>query len=66
MLVTGAVMFGIGMYVAWRPLWTHNSILTGARWLDIAFAGVFMLRGAINIRHVLQAKRKGPGGGPAT
>lgn len=48
-------MFGIGLYVAVRPLFTHNSILTGTRWLDITFAVVFMLRGAMNVRSALRS-----------
>ena len=52
-LVLGVAMFAIGAYVAVRPLWTHNSVVTGARWLDMAFAIVFMLRGLINIRTVM-------------
>jgi hypothetical protein len=49
-LVLGIAMFAIGLFVALRPLWTHNAVLTGARWLDWAFAIVFMLRGVINVR----------------
>lgn len=49
-LVTGAVLFVIGTFIAARPLWTHNGVLTGTRWLDLAFAMVFMLRGVINVR----------------
>ena len=49
-LVLGVKMFGLGLFVAVRPLWTHNSTVTGARWLDMAFAVVFMLRGIINVR----------------
>ena len=45
-------MFAIGLFVAVRPLWTRAPV-TGARWLDMAFAIVFMLRGAINIRTVM-------------
>lgn len=45
-------MFAIGLFVAVRPLWTPAPV-TGARWLDMAFAIVFMLRGAINIRTVM-------------
>lgn len=52
-IVTGGIMFAIGLFVALRPLWTHNAVLTGARWLDLAFAVVFMLRGAINIKTAL-------------
>ena len=56
-LVLGVIMFGIGVYVGVHPLWTHNSILTGARWLDMAFAAVFMLRGAVNVRTALSRRR---------
>jgi hypothetical protein len=56
-LVLGVIMFGIGVYVGVRPLWTHNSILTGARWLDMAFAAVFMLRGGLNVRTALSRRR---------
>jgi hypothetical protein len=51
-LVLGVVMFAIGLYVAVRPLWTPLP-LTGARWLDMAFGAVFMLRGLINVRTIL-------------
>ena len=50
-------MFAIGLYVAVRPLWTHNGVLTGARWLDFAFAAVFMLRGLLNVRTALNRSR---------
>jgi uncharacterized membrane protein HdeD (DUF308 family) len=56
-LVLGVVMFGLGMYVGVRPLWAHNAVVTGARWLDMAFAAVFMLRGALNVRTALQRRR---------
>ena len=51
-LVLGVAMFAIGLFVALRPLWVRGPV-TGARWLDIAFAIVFMLRGAINVRTVM-------------
>jgi hypothetical protein len=49
-LVLGIAMFGIGLFIALRPLWKHNATLTGARWMDWAFAFVFMLRGVMNWR----------------
>lgn len=52
-LVLGVIMFAIGLFVAVRPLFTHNAVLLGARWLDFAFAAVFMLRGVINVRTAL-------------
>ncbi|HVX41423.1 MAG TPA: hypothetical protein VHB25_17795 [Gemmatimonadaceae bacterium] len=56
-LVLGIVMFVIGLYVAVRPLWTHNATITGTRWLDMAFAIVFMLRGIMNVR-VARSRRQ--------
>jgi hypothetical protein len=56
-LVLGVAMFGIGLFVAMRPLWTHNGVLTGARWLDLTFALVFMLRGFLNVRTVMNRTR---------
>jgi uncharacterized membrane protein HdeD (DUF308 family) len=56
-LVLGVIMFVIGLFVAVRPLWTHNGVLTGARWLDMTFAFVFMLRGAINVRTAATRRR---------
>jgi hypothetical protein len=55
-LVLGVVMFGLGLFVAVRPLFTHNAVLTGTRWLDMTFAFVFMVRGAINVRSVVRAR----------
>jgi uncharacterized membrane protein HdeD (DUF308 family) len=49
-LVLGVIMFAIGLFVALRPLWSHNAVFLGARWLDLTFAMVFMLRGVINVR----------------
>jgi hypothetical protein len=49
-------MFVLGVYVGARPLWTHNSVVTGARWLDMAFAAVFMLRGWLNVRTALRRR----------
>ena len=57
-LALGIIMFGLGLYVAVRPLWTHNSVVTGARWLDMAFAVVFMLRGVLNVRAAMQRRRR--------
>lgn len=57
MFVLGVAMLVIGAYVAVRPLWTHNATITGARWLDMAFAIVFMLRGVMNVRTALNRRR---------
>ena len=54
--ILGVIMFVLGVYVGLRPLWTHNSVVTGARWLDMAFAAVFMLRGWLNVRTALRRR----------
>jgi uncharacterized membrane protein HdeD (DUF308 family) len=55
-LVLGVVLIGLGLFVAVRPTWTHNGVLTGSRWLDMTFAVVFMLRGVINVRSALRRR----------
>jgi uncharacterized membrane protein HdeD (DUF308 family) len=52
-LVLGALLFALGAFVALRPLFTHGAVLTGARWLDVTFAFVFLLRGVVNVRSAL-------------
>lgn len=56
MLTLGVVMFAIGVFVAIHPLWSNNAVFLGARWLDLTFAAVFMLRGAINVRTALNRR----------
>jgi hypothetical protein len=48
LLVLGALMVGLGAYVAGRLL-AGGAALTGNRWLDGAFALFFLLRGATNL-----------------
>jgi hypothetical protein len=54
--VLGVILFALGAFVALRPLFTHWAVLTGARWLDMIFAAVFMLRGAVNVRTALRIR----------
>ena len=58
-LVLGVLLLAIGAFVALRPLFTHFAVLTGARWLDVSFAVVFMLRGLVNVRTALRRRRAG-------
>ena len=44
-LVLGVALSALGAFVALRPLFTHFAVLTGARWLDVTFALVFLVRG---------------------
>ncbi|HEV8215849.1 MAG TPA: hypothetical protein VGP95_08450 [Gemmatimonadaceae bacterium] len=59
-LVLGVIMFAIGLFVAFRPLWTHDGVLLGSRGLDFLFAIVFMLRGALNVRTALNRRASAP------
>lgn len=56
-LALGAILIGLGAYVAVRPLWTPHSTVTPSRFLDVTFAVVFILRGIVNVRAALRAPR---------
>ena len=56
--VLGVVLMALGAFVAVRPLFTRAP-LTSARWLDVAFAGVFLLRGLLNVRTALRRRSGG-------
>jgi hypothetical protein len=56
-LVLGLLMIALGLYVAIRPLVAPGPPLTGARWLDVAFAVVFLLRGAMNVQSARRRPR---------
>ena len=49
-VVLGVVMFGIGAFIAVRPLWGAPPVTGGSRVFDYVFAAFFMLRGAMNLR----------------
>ena len=61
-LVIGSVMLALGAFVALRPLWSGPAPLTGSRWLDVAFAAFFLIRGVMTIRTALRPPR--PFGAP--
>ena len=54
--VIGAVMLGLGCYVALHPLWSRTPV-TGNRWMDMAFVAFFLLRGALYVRALRRARR---------
>ncbi|MGH7619063.1 MAG: hypothetical protein ACREPM_17725 [Gemmatimonadaceae bacterium] len=56
-LALGVILIGFGSFVAIRPLFTHAP-LTGTRWLDLAFAFVFLVRGVMTVR-LVQRRRGG-------
>jgi len=49
-LAIGAVMIGLGLYIGARTLAGGATPLTGTRWLDLAFAVFFILRGALAVQ----------------
>jgi hypothetical protein len=59
-LVLGVIMIGLGAYVAVLPLLPSHRALTGSRWLDVAFAAFFILRGWMNVRSALRSKQRMP------
>jgi hypothetical protein len=56
-LVVGVVLIGLGSFVALRPLWRPHTSVTASRFLDVAFAAVFILRGLVNVRSALRASK---------
>jgi len=57
-LVLGVVMLVLGAFLAIRPFWAHGVPFTGSRWLDVAFALVFVLRGLMNVSSARSKMRK--------
>jgi hypothetical protein len=61
-LVLGALMIALGLFLALRPLMAPGRPVTNSRWLDMAFALFFLVRGAMNVRSARRAR--GPGAPP--
>jgi hypothetical protein len=59
-LVIGSVMIGIAIFLLTRPLFPPGGPVTTARWLDLAFAAFFLLRGGMNVRAALRARGDAP------
>lgn len=54
----GVALLLLGCFIGVRPLFTHYATFTGTRWLDVTFAIVFMLRGALNIKTAMQRRER--------
>ncbi|HUF28387.1 MAG TPA: hypothetical protein VMM18_15520 [Gemmatimonadaceae bacterium] len=61
-LVIGVAMIALALVILWRLIGLARAPVTGSRWIDIAFAALFLLRGAMNVR---MAKRPPPSGSGA-
>ena len=59
-LAIGLVMMALGSYIALRPLWAGTRPLSSSRWLDLAFAAFFLLRGWMNVRSGIVRRRAAP------
>jgi hypothetical protein len=46
-----------GLFVALRPLWTHDATITGQRAIDIMFAFYFLASGSLKIRRAIHNAR---------
>lgn len=57
-LVTSTIMIVIGAFIALRPLWAEPVPLTPSRWLDMAFAFFFLLRGMVGLRSAIATRRR--------
>ena len=56
-LALGGVLIPAGLFVALRPLFTHNATITGQRSLDFVFAFYFFVSGSLRIRRALRRAR---------
>jgi hypothetical protein len=54
-LTVGVVMLSIGIFLLARPLFVPGAV-TSSRWLDVAFAAFFLVRGGMNVRLALRAR----------
>ena len=61
-LAIGTVMFGLGAYIALHPLWSREPV-SSSRFLDLAFATFFLVKGWLYLRQVWR-RPKGPAPGP--
>lgn len=61
-LVVGIVMIGLALFLIARPFFPPGAPVTNARWLDLAFAAFFLVRGAMNVRSALRAREAEPPG----
>ena len=49
-LVIGIAMMALGCYIALRPFWAGRTPMSSSRWIDMAFAAFFLIRGVMNLR----------------
>ena len=55
-LAIGTVMFALGAYIALHPLWSREPV-SSSRFLDLAFATFFLVKGWLYLRQVWRRPR---------
>lgn len=55
-IALGVIQLAVGAFVALRPF--TGGTLTNSRLLDMAFAAYFLIRGTMNIRNAMMARRQ--------
>ena len=61
LIIVGWVMIALGVFVAVHPMLPNARPITGALWLDIAFAVFFLVRGGMNVktgRRIREARKE--------
>jgi hypothetical protein len=56
--IIGLILIGLGAYITLRPLLGARQPLTSSRWLDLAFAAFFLLRGVMSVRRNQRARAR--------
>ena len=59
-LVIGIAMAAIGAFIALRPFWAGPVPMSSSRWLDMAFAAFFLIRGLMNVQGARRALARMP------
>ena len=54
-LVVGLVMMALGAFIALRPFWAGPVPMSSSRWIDMAFAAFFLIRGLMNVQGARRA-----------
>ena len=54
-LAIGVAMMTLGAYIALRPFWAGPVPMSSSRWIDMAFAAFFLIRGLMNVQGARRA-----------
>ena len=54
-LAIGIAMMALGAFIALRPFWAGPVPMSSSRWIDMAFAAFFLIRGLMNVQGARRA-----------